>query len=83
MKKYDKNKEPSSTRKYLDVNNLYGLAVSQKLPINVFKWVEETFQFNGDYIENYNEDSNAGCFLKLMFKIVKNCTNFIIIYFFA
>ena len=83
MKKYDTNEEPSSTIKYLDVNNLYGLAVSQKLPINVFKWAAETFQFIEDYIENYNEDSDVGCFLKLMFKIVKNCTNFIMIYFFA
>ena len=23
---------------YLDANNLYGLAVSQKLPVNGFKW---------------------------------------------
>ena len=45
MKDYDKNKEWSYL-KYWDVNNLYGWIMSQKLPINGFKRVEETFQFN-------------------------------------
>ena len=33
MKNYDKNIE------YLDINNLHGWAMSQKLPVNGFKWV--------------------------------------------
>ena len=37
MKKYDKNKE-SPYIQYLNANNLYGWAVSQKLPVNGFKW---------------------------------------------
>ena len=37
MKNYDKNKE-SSYIQYLDANNLYGWATSQKLPVNGFKW---------------------------------------------
>ena len=36
MKSYDENKE-SSYIKYLDANNLYGWAMSQKLPENGFK----------------------------------------------
>ena len=36
MKIYDKNME-SSYIKYLDVSNLYGWAVSQKLPVNGFE----------------------------------------------
>ena len=38
MEKYDKNKE-SSYLKYCYVNNLYGWEMSQKLPVNDFKWV--------------------------------------------
>ena len=38
MKNYDKNKE-SSYIQYLDANNLYGWAMSQKLPVNGFKWI--------------------------------------------
>ena len=37
MKNYVKNKE-SSYIHYLDANNLYGWAMSQKLPVNGFKW---------------------------------------------
>ena len=36
MKNYDKNKE-SSFIEYLDANNLYGWAMSQKLPVDGFK----------------------------------------------
>ena len=36
MENYDKNKE-SSYIQYLDANNLYGWAMSQKLPVNNFK----------------------------------------------
>ena len=37
MENYDKNKE-SSYIQYLDANNLYGWAMSQKLLVNNFKW---------------------------------------------
>ena len=36
IKNYDKNKE-SSCVQYLDANNLYGWAMSQKLPVNGFQ----------------------------------------------
>ena len=36
MKNYDKDNE-SSYIMYLDANNLYGWAMSQKLPVNSFK----------------------------------------------
>ena len=41
MKNYDKNKD-SSYIQYLDANNLYGRAMSQKLPVNEFVWVKDT-----------------------------------------
>ena len=37
---------------YLDANNLYGCAMSQKLPTNGFEWVKELSQFNEDFIKN-------------------------------
>ena len=39
MKNYVKNIE-SSYLKYLDANNLYGWAMSQKLPVNGFKFIK-------------------------------------------
>ena len=45
MKNYDKNEE-SSYIQYLDANNLYGWAMSQKLPLNGFKWLESTSGIN-------------------------------------
>ena len=40
MKNYDKDLE-SSYLEYLDANNLYGWATSQKLPVNSFKWIKK------------------------------------------
>ena len=39
MENYDESKE-SSYIPYLDANNLYGWAMSQKLPVNGFKWID-------------------------------------------
>ena len=65
MKNYYKNIE-SSYIQYLDANNLYGWAMSQKLPANDIKWVkeEDLSQFNEDFIKNYDENSNTGYFLE-------------------
>ena len=59
MKNYDKNKE-SSYIQYLDANYLYGWAMSQKLPIDGFKWKKNMLNFNEDFIKNYDEDSDKG-----------------------
>ena len=64
MKDYDKNKE-SSYLQYWDVNNLYGWAMSQKLPVNKFEWIKNTSKFNKDFIKNYNEKSDEGYFLEI------------------
>ena len=43
MKDYDKKKK-SSYRQYLDANNLYGKAMTEKLPVRGFKWVSYIFE---------------------------------------
>ena len=64
MKDYDKNKELSYL-KYWDANSLYGWGMQQKLLVNNFEWIEDTFQFNEDFIKSYNEESEEGCFLEV------------------
>ena len=56
--------------------------MSQKLPVSKFEWIEDTFQFNEVFIKNYNEESDEGFFLKLMFNILKNYMTFTMIYHF-
>ena len=46
MNDYDKNRE--LYLHYWDVNNLYDWAMSQKLPVNNFEWIEDTSQFSKD-----------------------------------
>ena len=64
MKDYDKNKE-SSYIQYWNVTNLYGWAMSQKLPVNHSEWIKDTSQFNEDFIKNYNEESDELYFLEV------------------
>ena len=71
MKDYDNNKE-SSYLQYWDVNDLYGWAMSQKLPVNNFEWIKDTSQFNKDFIKNYNEKSDEGYFLEVDVQYLKN-----------
>ena len=61
MKTYHKNKE-SSCLEYLDVNNLYGYAMRQKLPVRNFKCLDENeiSKFNDELIKKYDEDSDIG-----------------------
>ena len=57
MKYCDKNKL-SLYIVYVDANNLYGYAMSQKLPVNGFEWVEDLSIIDEDFIKNYDEDSD-------------------------
>ena len=38
--------------------------MSQKLPVNNFKWIKDVSQFNENFIKNYNEESDEGYFLE-------------------
>ena len=60
---YDKYKE-SSCLMYMDYNNLYGEAMSQKLPVDSFEWVEDLSTIDEDFIKNYDEDSDVGYIIK-------------------
>ena len=65
MKNYDELKE-SSYIQYLDANNLYGWAMSQKLPVNGFKWVNN--EINEKCIKSYDENSDKGYILEVDIK---------------
>ena len=54
--------------KYWDVNNLYGWAMSHKLPVNDLKRVEDISEFDESFIsfiKSYNEESDKRYFLEV------------------
>ena len=57
---------------YLDANNLYRWAMSQKLVVDGFKWVKDLSKFNGSFIKSYNENSDKGYILEVDFEYPKN-----------
>ena len=81
MKNYDKNKE-SSYLQYRDINNLYGWAMLQQLPVNNFKRVKNNPKFDEGFIKSYFEESDKDIFLKLMLNILKMYIIFTMIYHF-
>ena len=64
MNNYDKSTE-SSYLMYLDANNLYRWVMSQRLPVNGFKWVEKLSNFNERCIKSFNKNSDVGYFLEV------------------
>ena len=64
MKNYNKHEEESFLE-YLDDNNLYGWAMSKKLPVNGFRWKKDMLKFNEEFIRNYEEDSDKGYILEV------------------
>ena len=39
--------------------------MSQKLPVNDFKWVEDISEFDEGFIKSYSEESDGGYFLEV------------------
>ena len=64
MNNYNKSIK-SSYLMYLDANNLYGWAMSKKLPINGFKWENDLSRFNENFIKNYYKNSDVRYFLEV------------------
>ena len=63
MKNYDKNIE-SSYVMYLDANDLYGWTMSQKLPVDGFKWIKKVSEFDERFVKIMMETVIRDIFLK-------------------
>ena len=70
MKNYDENIE-SSSLEYLDANNLYGWAMSQKLPVGEFEWIHPE-DYTEEIIKNYDEIDDYGAILEVDVEYPKN-----------
>ena len=57
---------------YLHANNLYKWAMSQKLPVNSFKWIKHLSKFDENFIKNYDENTNKGYILEADVECPKN-----------
>ena len=49
--------------------------MSQQLPLSSFKWIEEIYEFNEDFIKSYNDDSKEGYFLEVDVQYLENLHN--------
>ena len=57
---------------YLDANNLYGWAMPKKLQVNGFKLENDLSRFNGNFMKNYNENSDLEYFLEVDMEYLKH-----------
>ena len=44
----------------------------QKLPVNKFEWIEDTSQFNENFLQKYSEESDEAYFLEVDVQYSKN-----------
>ena len=61
---------------YWDVNNLYGRAMSQGLPVNNFEWIKDSSQFNDEFIKSYNEETDEGYVLEVDVQYIEKVFEF-------
>ena len=59
----------------LDANNLYGCAVSQRLPVNSFEWIEQLSEFDERFIKDYDENNDKGYILVVDIEYPNNLFN--------
>ena len=64
MKDYDKKKK-SSYIQYLDANNLYGKAMTEKLPVRGFRWMDDISRMDEDFVRSYDKNDNKGYILEV------------------
>ena len=62
MKDYDRKKR-SSYIQYLDANNVYGKAMTEKLPVRGFRWMDDISKIDQDFVKVYNKNDNKGYIL--------------------
>ena len=72
MNDYD-SKKLSTFITYLDMNNLYGWAISAYLSYGEFQWLEKIDEFN---INSINEKSDTGYFLEFDLEYPNNYINY-------
>ena len=80
VKNYNKDEE-SSYIQYLDANNLYGWAMSKKLPVNGFRWLDsnEINEINEELImKTIMKTIKKDIFSKEMLSILKNYATYIV-----
>ena len=80
MNDYDPKKQ-STFISYLDMNNLYGWAMSEYLPCGKFEWLKNIDKFDIMSISECNsiQKSPIGCFLEVDVNILMNYMNFTMI----
>ena len=79
LPKYPSDNPILSYAQYGDVNSLYRGVMSQKLLVSNFECMQDTSEFNVDFMKNCNEESSEGYFIEGYIQTLKNYLNFIMI----
>ena len=59
MNDYDRTKK-SSYIQHLDANNLYDKAMTEKLPVRGFRWMDDISKIDEDFVKDYDKNNNKG-----------------------